>query len=113
MVDRGLIPFLGDKTVRQRLREIDKELVSILVVISIGFSKIFEGWTRVLMEIYPVVVFGVDISAPIWWTVYTLFWIGLYIFEADRKLKDGAEAVADKAEETKENVSEAVSEEEE
>lgn len=99
MVDWNLIPLLGDKGTRKRLREIDRELVSILVVISIGFSKIFEGLVGILISEFPVILFGIDFSAAFWWTVYTLGWIVLFILEADKMVKEGAESVKEAVEE--------------
>ena len=113
MVDRSLIPFLGDKTVRQRLHELDKELVSLIAIIGIGFSKFFESWVRIAMEHYPVVLWGLDITGPVWWAIYVTFWVTVFVVEADKKLKRGADAATDAVEEAAEQVSDVVTEEEE
>lgn len=116
MFDKDLIPFVGDKTVRERMRELDNEMFSLMVIIGIGFSKIFEGVISILVEEFPITALGIDFSSFVWWTVYTLFWAILFLFEADKtfmeKAEDAGEKAGDvkeKAEEVKENVEEKVS----
>lgn len=106
MLDWDLIPFVGEKSVRKRLREIDKELVSLLVIIGIGFSKVFEGFVNIMIRNYPISVIGLDMSAVFWWSMYTLFWMLLFILEADQVVREGVGRVADKAEEVKEEIEE-------
>lgn len=109
MVDWDLIPFAGEKSVRRRLREIDKELVSILVVISIGFAKVFEGFVSIFINQYPILFFGIDFSKAFWWFFYTLFWMLLYIIEADKVVKEKAGEAVEKADEVTDEVKERAS----
>lgn len=92
-MEKDLIPFLGNKSVLKRLRELDRELVSLLVVISIGFSKFFEGIVEIFISRFPVIIAGVDISMPLWYLIYSAFWLILYLYEVDRKTKDALSSV--------------------
>jgi len=102
MVDKALIPFAGDKKVRKRLRELDKEFASLMVLIGIGFSKIFEAIVDIFVQIYPFVTFGVDISDLIWWTLYTLAWCIVFIYELDQVASETADDIRDTVDEVRE-----------
>jgi len=95
MEDKSLIPFAGDKKVRKRLRELDKEFASLMVLIGIGFSKIFEAIVDIFVQIYPFITFGVDISDLIWWTLYTVAWSIVFIYELNEVAKERASDVGE------------------
>ena len=107
---RSLIPFAGKKPVRKKLKELDNKFVSIMVLIGIGFSKIFESWINVMAETWPIVLWGVDISKPVWWKVWTFGWVIVFLYEVNEKAKEAASSAADKAEDIAEEASEKVEE---
>lgn len=112
MTWKSIIPFAGDKTVHKKLRELDKEFVSVILLIGIGFSKIFEGWVGVAEELWPITVLGVDISSPVWWTIYTLMWTVVFIYEINEKAKEAADEAVEAADEIADEASELIEGEE-
>lgn len=111
-VDRSLIPWLGDKTVRKRLRELDQKFTGLLVLIGIGFSKIFEGFVTIAIRELPIVIYGIEISSFVWWTIYTAILVFLFLTESDKKAREKAaeagEKASEKASEKVEDVKESV-----
>lgn len=102
------IPGAGDRTVKQRIRELDEDLLSIVVIIGIGFSKIFEGLVAALVTRWPVYLLGFDLSDAFWWTIYTLVWGAAFIYgkKASEAVEETAEKAKEKAEETAEKAKE-------
>ena len=99
-MDWSLIPFLGEKSTRKRLRELDKELISLVVLISIGFSEVFKEIVELAMLRWPIHWFGVDVTGLAWWTAFTAFWIVVFLVELDQKIAETAQQTAERVDES-------------
>lgn len=100
MVDKDLIPFAGDKSTRERLRELDENYIGLWVVLGVTFSKMIEAYAGILMQLYGFRYGGLDFTRAVWWTVLFILVTIIFVHElhtiARRKAGEVAEDVEDK-----------------
>ena len=103
MALKSILPYLGDEKSVDRLQRIDKQLVTVLAVIGMMFSKTIEGIISILIQLYPVVLLGLDFSQLFWYFTIGVILVLLTIFGFDKFLDQAAEDVADEIEEQTED----------
>ena len=92
---RSILPYLGDEKAVERLKKLDKKVITVIAVIGMMFSKAIEGVISVLIQVQPVVVWGIDFSQLFWYTLTGTILVLLVIFGFDQFLEDTTEDVED------------------
>lgn len=100
-MDRDIIPFLGQKTSRERLKELDENRTSIWVALGVVSSKTIEAYAGIPMQMFPIEKWGIDFTDSVWWTIFQILVIVVIIREIDKKVTGKAEDVGEKAEDVK------------
>lgn len=106
MLDKDLIPFLGDKTSRERFREIDENHVTLMVVIGISFSKIVESYVGLAGQVRPIEYAGLSLTNLFWWKVVFIIATLVFIHEIHIKARKAAVDVAEAGSEAIDEISE-------
>ena len=99
MALKSILPYLGDEKSIDRLKRIDKQLITVLAVIGMMFSKTIEGMISILIQLYPVVLWNIDFSQMFWYFTVGVVLVLLTIFGFDKFLNEAAEEVTDEIEE--------------
>ena len=99
MALKSILPYLGDEKSIDRLKRIDKQLITVLAVIGMMFSKTIEGMISILIQLYPVVLWNIDFSQMFWYFTVGVILVLLTIFGFDKFINEAAEEVTDEIEE--------------
>lgn len=90
MTWKSWLPYHGDRTVRQKLNEIDKQGVGIPVIIVMFFQKGFESFLQSIGDYIPV---------PMWFTYFATSFLIFVTYVYYKHLKSGAETAKEEVEE--------------
>lgn len=90
---RSILPYLGDEKAVDRLKKLDKQVVTVLAVVGMMFSKAVEGLVSILIQVQPVVVWGVDFSQLFWYTLTGTILVLLVIFGFDQFLDEATDEI--------------------
>lgn len=85
---RSILPYLGDEKAVDRLKKLDRKVITVLAVVGMMFSKAIEGVISILIQLQPVVVWGIDFSQLFWYSVTGTILVLLVIFGFDQFLED-------------------------
>jgi hypothetical protein len=90
---RSILPYLGDEKAVKRLKKLDRKVITVLAVVGMMFSKAIEGVISVLIQVQPVVVWGVDFSQLFWYTLTGTILVLLVIFGFDQFVDEAADEI--------------------
>ena len=90
---RSILPYLGDEKAVERLKKLDRKVITVLAVVGMMFSKAIEGVISVLIQLQPVVVWGVDFSQLFWYTFTGTILVLLVIFGFDQFVDEATDEI--------------------